>query len=257
MKNAIAIAIGLTLLVPAVVFGQTRAPGKALVYDFNEDIHNTPSVPAGMSAQNAAKMNAAQNKPQAFVLTLALNNVAPDGSAQAAASLVNTDPATTNAPSAARDAASNFIATLAPDGEIVAQYDANLQPKTGPGGVILNMNEINQNNVGAQVITHLAYFNVFAKGCTAQPHGTSSGAWHETMVDPLLGQRRFDFAKRDGTVTMKSDITNQYMTQTITAKGTCDPVAHLVVTYHEAENNTMTNGPPSSITRDLKLRQAQ
>lgn len=54
---------------------------------------------------------------------------------------------------------------------------------------------------------------------------------------------------------MKGDFKNQYMSQTISATGTCDPATGLVVSYHEEVNNVMTSGMPSSIVRDLKLRQ--
>ena len=254
VKRLVIISVVGLLLIPSVAFAVTRTVGQTIVYDFNEIIHSTASVPAGMSQQNREKMEAAQNKPQSFVLTLNLDDILADGKAHAKASLVNS--ASANAPASLRDPSSNFIATLAPDGEITAQYDPTMQPKTGAGGVILNLTDLNLNNVGGQVMTHFPYFNVFAKGCAMRPHAAAHAAWHDTMMDSLVGQRTFDFvATEKDRVTMKGDFKNQYMSQTISASGDCDPATGLVVDYHEEVNNVMTNGPPSSITRDLKLRQ--
>jgi hypothetical protein len=243
----------LLLFVPSIALAATRNVGQTIVYDFNEAIQSTPAIPAGMSQQNIQRMEAAQNKPQTFVLTLNLEAISPDGSAQAKATLLNT--AAANAPASLRDASSNFIATLAPDGEIIAQYDPNMQPKTGAAGRIVDTTDVNLNNVGGQVVTHLSYFNTFAKGC-ARPHVASHTAWEETMTDSLVGQRTFKFvAAANGTVTMKSDFKNQYMSQTISASGNCNPSSGLVIDYHEEVSNVMTSGSPSSITRDLKLRE--
>ncbi len=143
-----------------------------------------------------------------------------------------------------------------PDGEIRAQYDPQLQPRTGAGGVILNAADINLNNVGGQVMARLVYFNTFAKGCTMHPLTAVSAPWHETVMDALVGRRTFTFASTGpGTVAMRSNSKNQYMSQTISASGHCDRDSHLVLDYHEEVNSVMTNGPPSSITRNLKLRQ--
>src|SRR5579864_8111732 len=254
MKKLVIILIGLLLLIPSIAFAVTRTVGQTIVYDFNEAIHSTPTIPAGMSPQNREKMEAAQNKPQSFVLTMNLDEISPEGKAHAKASLVNSGAA--NAPASLRDASSNFIATLASDGEITAQYDPNMQPKTGAGGVILNVTEVNLNNVGGQVMTHFPYFNAFAKGCAMRSHDATHKTWQVTMADPLVGQRTFNFvATEKGIVTLKGDFKNQYMTQTISASGNCDPATGLVVDYHEEVNNAMTNGSPSSIIRDLKLRQ--
>jgi hypothetical protein len=254
VRQLVACSLGLLLFVPSVALAATRTVGQTIVYDFNEAIHSTPTIPAGMSQQNIQKMEAAQNKPQVFVLTMNLEEISPDGSAHAKATLLNM--ATANAPASLRDASSNFVATLAPDGEIIAQYDPNMQPKTGAAGRYVNLTEVNLNNVGGQVMTHLSYFNTFAKGCAKRSHVAAHSAWDETMTDPLVGQRTFNFiVAANGTVTMTGDFKNQYMTQTITASGTCDPSSGLVVDYHEEVNNAMASGPPSSIIRDLKLRQ--
>jgi hypothetical protein len=238
---------------PSIAHAATRSVGQTIIYDFNEAIQSPPTIPAGMSQQNIQRMEAAQNKPQAFVLTLNLEAVSPDGSAHAKATLLNT--AVANAPASLRDASSNFIATLAPDGEIIAQYDPNMQPKTGAAGRYVDLTDVSLNNVGGQVVTHLSYFNTFAKGC-AHPHIASHSAWEETMMDSFVGQRTFNFvaAANGKTVTMKGDFKNQYMAQTISASGNCNPSSGLVIDYHEEVNNVMTSGSPSSITRDLKLR---
>ena len=254
VKRLVIISVVGLLLTPSIALAVTRTVGQTIVYDFNEIIHSTASIPAGMSQQNREKMEAAQNKPQSFVLTLNLDDILADGKAHAKASLVNS--ASANAPASLRDPSSNFIATLAPDGEITAQYDPNMQPKTGAGGVILNLTDLNLNNVGGQLMTHFPYFNAFAKGCAMRPHAAAHAAWHDTMMDSLVGQRTFDFVATDkDRVTMKGDFKNQYMSQTISASGDCDPATGLVVDYHEEVNNVMTNGAPSSITRELKLRQ--
>ncbi len=254
MKQLIAASVGAFLLIiPPIALAVTRTIGQTIAYDFSEVIHSTPSIPAGMSPENIQKMEAAQNKPQRFVLTMEVAEISPDGAAHVKASLVNT--ASVNAPASLRDAGSNFIATLAPDGEITAQYDPNMQPKMGAGGEFLNLTDVNLNNVGGQVMTHFPYFNTFAKGCAMRSHAAASTAWHETMTDPLVGKRTFDFVAADnGAVTMKGDFENQYISQTISASGNYDPATGLVVDYHEEVNNIMTSGPPSSITRDLKLR---
>ena len=131
-----------------------------------------------------------------------------------------------------------------------------MQPKTGAGGEYTNMKEVSLNSVGGQVMTHIPYFNTFAKGCALHVHDSAHTKWHEDMTDSLLGQRTFDFSSSDnGTVTMKSTVKNQYMTQTITATGNFDSTSGLVVSYHEQIENVMASGPPSSTTRDFKLRQ--
>ena len=142
------IAAVLVLLIPSIAGAVTRTLGQTIVYDFDEAIYSTPSVPAGMSPENQAKMEAIQNKPQSFVLTLNVDEILPNGDAHAKASLVNT--ASANAPASLRDAGSNFIATLSPDGEITAKYDPNMQPKTGAGGEMLDVTEVNLNGVGGQ-----------------------------------------------------------------------------------------------------------
>ena len=253
VKHFVTILVGLLLLLPTIAFAVTRTVGQTVVYDFSESIHSTPIIPSGMSQQNAEKMEAAQNKPQSFVLTFDLDQVSPDGAAHANASLVNS--ASVNAPATLRDAGSNFIATLAPDGEIIAQYDPNMQPKTGAGGAFANLKEVNLNNVGGQVMTHFLYFNAFAKGCAMRSQAKAGKSWQETMTDPIFGQRTFTFAEHMGAVSMTGDSNNQYMTQTISASGDCDPATGFIVDYHEKVNNSMSSGPPSSIERDLKLRQ--
>lgn len=252
MRIYLALSIGLLLLNPLSALAAPRTVGDTIIYDVHEMVHSTPSVPPGMSAENFAKMQAAQNTPQSFVLMLKLDVLAPDGNAKAHASLVSSSLA--SAPASLRDPSSNFIAALAPDGEIVAEYDPHFQQKTGAGGVILNAAELNLNNVGGQVMPRLAYFNTFAKGCTMHPL-TGSTSWHETMMDALIGQRTFIFTQTGSrTVTMKSDVKNQYMSQTISATGHCDRASRLVLDYHEEVKNTMSSGPPSSITRDFVLR---
>jgi hypothetical protein len=253
MKILAAISSGLLLLFPANALAVTRTVGQTVVYDFNESVQSTPVIPAGMSAQNAVKMEAAQNKPQSFVLTLDLDQVSPGGAAHATASLLNS--ASVNASASLRDASSNFIATLEPNGEIVAQYDPNMQAQMGPGGAFANLKEMNLNNVGGQVVTHLLYFNAFAKGCAMRPQAAAGKSWHDTTTDPLFGQRTFTFVTADKGVTMTGTFKNQDISQTITADGDCDASTGLVVHYHEKVANTVTSGPPSSIERDLKLRQ--
>jgi hypothetical protein len=250
-EKFIAIATGLLLLTASVAFGAARTVGQTIVYDFNESIRSTPSVPAGMSPENRAKMERAQNKPQSFVLTVTLEEIAPDGSAHVKASLVDT--ASASAPASLRNASSDFIATLTQDGQIIAQYDPKLQPTTGAGGRLANLAEVNLNNAGGQVMTHFPYFNAFAKGCAMRPRVAT---WHEIMPDSLGGQRTFTFATTGArTVTMTNNFENQYMVQTIRASGHCDASAGLVLDYHEEIDNTPKNGSPSSITRDIKLRQ--
>ena len=252
VRNYLAISIGVVLLKPIGALAAPRTAGDTIVYDVREMVQSTPSVPPRMSAENRAKMEAAQNKPQNFVLTLKLDEVAPDGKAQAHASLVNSSIA--NAPASLRDPSSNFIAALAPDGEILAQYDPQFQPKTGAGGVILNAAELTMNNVGGQVMPRLAYFNAFAKGCTTHSLAGST-TWHETMMDALLGQRTLTFTSTGSkAIVMKNVVKNQYMTQTMSASGHCDRASRLVLDYHEEVENTMSSGPPSSITRDFVLR---
>ena len=108
----------------------TRTVGQTIVYDFNQSVHSTPAIPAGMSQQNVQKMEAAQNKPQTFVLTLTVDQVSSDRSAHANGLPSNT--AAANAPASLRDSTSKFIATLAPDGEIVAQYDRTCRRRRTP-----------------------------------------------------------------------------------------------------------------------------
>jgi hypothetical protein len=254
VKRLVTLSIGLLALIPSIALALTRSAGQTIVYDLNENIASTPTIPAGMSEQDREKMEGAQNKPQSYVLTMNFDKVSSDGKAHATASLINSG--IVNAPASLRDAASNFIAVLAPDGEIIAQYDPNMQPKTGAGGEYLNLTDVNPNNVGGQVMTHFPYFNAFAKGCAMRLQAAHHATWHDTMLDPLFGQRTFDFAETDkGSVTMKGDVKNQYISQTISSSGNCDLATGLVVDYHEVVENAMTNGPPSSITRDLKLRQ--
>jgi hypothetical protein len=250
-RKFIALTTGFLFLASSAAFGATRTVGQAIVYDFNESIRSTPSIPVGMSSENSAKLEAAQNKPQSFVLTMTIEEIAPDGSAHVKASLVDT--ASANAPASLQNASSDFIATLDQDGEIIPQYDPRLQPTTGAGGRLVNLAEVNLNNVGGQVMNHFPYFNAFAKGCAMRPRGAT---WHEMMPDSLGGQRTFTFATTGARiVTMKGDLENQYMVQTIRAMGHCDASAGLVLDYHEEINNAPKNGSPSSITRDVKLRQ--
>ena len=131
-----------------------------------------------------------------------------------------------------------------------------MQATTNAAGRFDNLPAVNANGVGGQVMIHLQYFNTFAKGCALHPHAAAHSSWNETVTDPLFGTRTFSFTGAgNGAVVMEGDLKNQCMTQAISVNGSCDPASGLVVTYHEDVNNAMTSGPPSSITRDLKLRQ--
>ncbi len=75
MRKYFAISIGLLLLSPLGALAAPRSVGDTIVYDVIEVVHSTPSAPPGMSSENRVKMEAAQNKPQSFVLTLKLDEL--------------------------------------------------------------------------------------------------------------------------------------------------------------------------------------
>jgi len=244
-------------------FADGRSAGQTIVYTFVETNHITiPPAPAYLPPSVRAQYEAnAKNadKPVPWTLTLALDDVAANGTARAHATLLN--PALAALPVRGRNAAGvDFPATLAGDGQIRPTYDPGIQPAAGAGGRLVMTSEVTQNINAGGATGHFMYFNAFALGCAKHGPVKPGDVWHVQLQDGAI-TRAYDFAASapggvagdPPLVTMAYEVQDVRSSMTVNASGHYDAVHRLVADLHVETKGSTVTGPFTTVS-DFKLQ---
>ncbi|MBV8081793.1 MAG: hypothetical protein JOY86_02295 [Candidatus Eremiobacteraeota bacterium] len=240
-----------------------RAVGDQLVYTLKSTTSGEPANLPPMVRGTFESNQAFANK-LAVTLTLHIDSVKQDGTARASGTAVTVLPPGTN-PMTARSFGMNgkdLQATILADGAIVPDYVAPSAPQIGESRAQQQADaaQFNANYAGGLVHGHVTDFNEFALGCSKRTTFKTGDAWR--LADATT-QTTWTFAVT-GTdqvaghnvvvVTMNavSALAAQTVKQSIT--GDYDPVAHLVVRFHEDIQRSSDQTGNLGQTEDIALQ---
>ncbi len=216
----------------AIALAQERKPGDRLAYDITS---------SGQSGQKGTP-------GYTMTMTLTVKSIDPDGTSHATGTM--------SMPKVPQMGQASFQATISPGGAIVPQFDPNMKPTAHMSNEQLMAFGGNEMAMSTLVQFRMANFNGLANAC-AQRTLKVGDSWQAPSDSTIPMNVKYTVTGREQeqghdafAIAMEGSAESPTQAASLSAKGYCDPEAHLVVSIHSEMKNSSNQ---SGIT-DIVLR---